>query len=277
MNYADYRKCLQKEIEKKSKLISNDVEWEEYKQNQYEKMFKFLESRCKSMNIYEAANNKNDIRQEFWELFLGNILLDNKSSVKRECGDAKPDFYFDEGGFRFQIEAKAPNIEKKQSNQQRQNITLRFTSIIKDAIEQNSNRIALHTIKNTDKPILALNGSIVTPNIEIYDDFPKSYRMSIGYSLFCALYGCNGNINYYSDRNIIAIERGCLKKNEKPMPNNRFFCHSNNTPFYGIIYSNANINTYLSEDPVFLFFQNPEKEDVSKYFPFCKCITYKSK
>ena len=214
---------------------------------------------------------------------------------KRDNRDGAPDYFFEQNGIKFHIEAKAPTegiveelkpkkipmldvetINDENSFQsgimEGKNCILRFTSILDTAIKQiNTKFYRLGRVVKDDKVIVAINGSNVVKNTEIHRDNFNAGCLSYGFNIFCALYGLDGNEFYLPDENIYVLNEAYVKKNGVAIPN-RFFCSDNDTPIDGVIYSNVDIKNYFSYDLPFLFFPNPNKEDISNYFPFCKII-----
>lgn len=292
MTIDEYRKKLYAEIgdycQKYNNLDSAFFEC------QCHKMLSFMEEQNKKANIFESPTNK-DEHQHFWEVLVGNVLLEKKYNPQRNNRDGAPDYFFEQNGIKIHVEAKAPtegiierfkpkeipmiNAETVKDENSFQsgiidgkNCILRFTSILKSVTEQiNTKFYRLGNVLKEDKIIVAINGSNVVKNTEIHtDDFRAGY-LSYGFNIFCALYGLDGEEYYLPDKNMCVLNEACVMKDGKAILN-RFFCPENDTPIDGIIYSNANIENCLQSHKPFYFYQNPNKEDVSHYFPFCKKI-----
>lgn len=269
-----------------------------------------LVRRCQEANIYEDGKNKDRHIQQFWEEYLGVMMIESGIPVYRQPGKGKPDFTFETDGKTFHIEAKVPTegglpafktISEKYKklakegmypeeikplkdaeialstaeNAKRrvkgipiieidnhggdgfedgylipQNSIMRFARIINDCIN--------HQIKGTfpenngieegDKIILAINGTEAVKNIELSETEYPCAQMCYGYHIFNSLYSQDG---LFSSGKVIPID--------------------------GIIYSDINPENCLGHQQPLLFFPNPEREDISGYFPFCRVIYCKNK
>lgn len=292
MKTADYRNILYQELSEKKFVTSEDLE--KYYDNQCNKLFTFMEEKNKTLNIYETAKNKS-YHQHFWEVLVGNTLAEAELDIKKDCRDAAPDFFFEIDGMKIHIEAKAPTegmIEDlkpkgikvydasellKDDSFELGFITgeksiLRLTSILSATIKQIETSFVKHgTVKQNDKIIIAINGNDVVKNKEIHKDNFNYGITSYGFHMLCALYGLSGNEFLDPKTNKYYYAQEPLYKGKVPIVG-QFFCPNNKTPIDGIIYSNVNMRTYLQNAQPFLFFPNPEKEDLGHYFPFCKNV-----
>ena len=115
-------------------------------------------------------------------------------------------------------------------------------------------------------------------------EFPGESGISqVGFSLICAVFGSNGEMYYDPQKDEVFFSIGMPTKRNIKIENT-YFEIGNKTPIDGIIYSNIRKEDlfwecYNSEEnnitkPSFLFIQNPEKEDLSYLFPFCKKMAY---
>ena len=268
--------------------------WQKYYNQKCNEMLSFMEDKNKFANIFEKATNKEE-HQHFWEILIGNTLLEEGYNPQRENKDSAPDYFFEKDGIKFHVEAKAPtagiacdlspkaipmiDVESSLNANSYEsgfidgtNTMLRFTSILEDTIKQIYNSFYKSgTVTLYDKIIVAINGSEATMGIEIDKRDFRAGCLSYGKNLYCALYGLDGN-EYFSYKHQKFLQNiGPIMKRNTAIAN-RFFCPENTTPIDGIIYSNVNMKNYFSADLPFLFFQNPNKEDISGYFPFCKKV-----
>lgn len=293
MNTEEYRNKIYNNLIQHVGLYEKD-DWNDFFQNHCNEMLSFMEEQNKKADIFENSNNKGQ-HQHFWEVLVGNTLLEKGYKPQRDKRDGAPDYFFEQDGVKFHVEAKAPTegtveelkpkqitmlnaetINDKNSFQSGiidgNNCILRFTSILDAAIKQiNTKFYRLGRVIKNDKIIIAINGSNVVKNTEIHMNNFNAGCLSYGFNIFCALYGLDGNEFYLPDENVYVLNEAYVKKNGISVPN-RFFCSGNDTPIDGVIYSNVDIKNYFSYDHQFLFFPNPNKEDISNYFPFCKII-----
>ena len=294
MNTREYKEMQVAEIEKRyGKLPSED--WKIYYKGKCNEMLSFMEEQNKKAGILENSCNKGE-HQHFWEVLVGNTLLEAGYNPQRDNRDGVPDYFFEKDGVKFHIEAKAPtagdnedlkqktipmiNVEEDEFNNSFEsgvmdgtNTILRFTSILDSVVKQiNNSFYTLGRVSKDDKIIIAINGSEASRGIEINDGDFRAGCLAYGKNMYCALYGLDGN-EYFSHKYKRFLQNVApVMKRGVPI-SNRFFCPENNTPIDGVIYSNVNMKNYFSEDLPFLFFPNPNKEDISGYFPFCKVMT----
>ena len=293
MNTKEYKEKLFAEIKELRGQLSPD-DWTEYYNEKCNEMLSFMEEQNKKTGIFENSSNKGN-HQNFWEVLVGNILLERGYSPQRDNKGGAPDYFFEQNAIKFHVEAKAPTegtVEELKPKQipmidietindensfqsgimKGKNCILRFTSILDTAVKQiNTKFYRLGRVVKDDKVIVAINGSEVVKNTEIHRDNFNAGCLSYGFNIFCALYGLDGDEFYLPDENVCVLNEAYVQKNGKSV-SNRFFCSDSDTPIDGVIYSNVNIKNYFSYDHQFLFFPNPNKEDISNYFPFCKII-----
>ncbi len=73
-----------------------------------------------------------------------------------------------------------------------------------------------------------------------------------------------------------------IKENKLVPINANYFLPGNNTPINGVLYSNSSVNVVFGEnwvdklDSDWLYIQNPEKEDLTEIFTFCKIFHLKN-
>ena len=109
--------------------------------------------------------------------------------------------------------------------------------------------------------------------MEIHQEDFSTGNTSYGFNIICALFGLDGQYYFDPGTNQFFYSENFVKKGDDSI-SNRFFCAENKCPIDGIIYSNVNKYTYLQGDKPFLFIPNPQKEDISHYFSFCRNIGY---
>ncbi len=272
---------------------------EEYKK-QIDSAFKKIKDENIKAGIYEKASGKSE-HEDFWETYIGNKLLQTGKKIIRLKGDGKPDYCIDEGKFKIHIEAKVSTKGNQERNSdlipkgipvydpekedeyndfstgfiQNNEHILRFTSTISELIKKqiNGSFKKSTTIGKNDKIILALNGYEVVKDLEVHNGKFVNGIITTGFSLICAVFGLNGELCCdINDGQRYFTKTEPLKRGKK-IPN-VFFDIGNDTPIDGIIYSNICKENLISKEPLFLFVPNPERENLSYLFPFCKNIGY---
>ena len=294
MKTVDYRNTLRQKLYKDLHKFTDQKDWEKYYDNQCSNLLAFMEKKNTDLKIYESGKNK-AAHQHFWEVFIGNTLADAELDVKRDCRSGAPDFFLEINGIKIHIDAKAPTEGIKEDLKPKgikmhdfreilegnsfeagfitgEKSILRFTSTLNNAIKQIETSFFKNgTVKQNDKIIIAINGNDVVKNKEIHKDNFNNGILSYGFHMLCALYGLSGEEVFNLKTNKFCYVQEPIRKGETSI-NGQFFCPGNKTPIDGIIYSNVHIRSFLQEDQPFLFFPNPEKEDLSHCFPFCRNV-----
>ena len=294
MTIEEFRREIYKETKENLPKHNNKIQITEYLYNQTQKIVKYMEQMNVAAGIYEDSANK-DEHSHFWEVLVGNTLLQSGLNIKRDTREAAPDYFFEiENGIKIHIEAKAPtegtikelkpkgihivngNELEEESDFEDCIITsdkcaLRFTSTLNETIKQINGFYNKQTVNIKDKIVIAINGSNVVKNQEVHEGDFSHGPMSYGFGIICALFGLDGQQYYLPNEKLFVYDEKCLIKNGIEIQN-RYFCDGNNTPIDGIIYSNVNETDYITNDKPFIFIPNPSKDDISRYFPFCKNI-----
>ncbi|MEI6093636.1 MAG: hypothetical protein WCQ47_08175 [bacterium] len=305
-DFEEARSCFLKKIEKKlanlleestlnnfedSGLYDQKAKKEiEQTTNQF---CEYLKQKCKEQNLDEKNESKSP-HQIFWEEYLANLLIYNGLDLKKDKRDGAPDFYFNvkEDNNRerkIHIEAKAPECGinqntirpvpeitgKKEDNNgenfghgiaQPEKVALRFTSIIEDTIEKQIRGTFQKSsaVSEDDYIVLAINGHEVVDKWEgIWPEKPIGHHL-VNY----ALSNRSGNTLLDIKTKIIFEEQGELKKYNGEKIRNDYFLRDD-TPIHGIIYSNVSKDNCLYKSEL-VYIQNPNKENLSKYFKFLK-------
>lgn len=149
------------------------------------------------------------------------------------------------------------------------NSILRFTQVINDCINHqiNGSFQSSRAIAPGDKIILAINGTNAVKNYELFEADFRHGSMTYGFHLICALFGLDGTSYYLpAEKRTVYNQSSIIGGKEV---NNRWFCKGNDTPIDGIIYSCINPDNCLEYSRPPLFIPNPERENLSNYFPFC--------
>lgn len=109
MTTEEYRNIVFKNVlENQIKFQDRPIEeWTSYYDSMTNELMAYMEYNNNKHGIFESSKNKTP-HSHFWEVLIGNMLLDAGYDVKRDVRDAAPDYFFKIDDLKIHIEAKAP-------------------------------------------------------------------------------------------------------------------------------------------------------------------------